>query len=97
MRRWCAMPRVGRNQANMFTVNSLRQSVNESQAPAAQKLGSQIGCGGDIFEFVPIVPADRGRQGYKLLAFGKIVAAPAKGCMDGGMMDVEIHWRGQRT
>ena len=52
----------GENQANMFTVNTLRQSVNESQAPSAQKLGSQFGCRDDICEFVPIVPADRGWQ-----------------------------------
>jgi hypothetical protein len=31
------------NQANMFTVNTLRQSVNDRRAPFAQKLGSDSG------------------------------------------------------
>lgn len=97
MRRWCAMPRVGRNQANMFTVNSLRQSVNESQAPAAQKLGSQICRGGDIFEFVPIVPADRGRRQNEPQAGGKIIVTTAKRCVGRDMMGFGTSGRGQRT
>ena len=35
MRRECAAA-GGKNQANMFTVNTLRQSVNEPQAPIAK-------------------------------------------------------------
>jgi hypothetical protein len=84
----CALPPVGKNQANMFTVNSLRQTVNEPQAPIAQKLGSQFGSCSDICEFVPIVPADRRRSWSKSLAGAKIDVPSAKGCMDGGMMGI---------
>jgi len=57
MRRRCALPQVGKNQANMFTVNTLRQRVNVWQAAAAQKLGSLFGPADAGREFVPIVPA----------------------------------------
>ena len=41
MRRNAGCRQWGKKHANMFTVNTLRQSVNEPQAPVAQKLGSQ--------------------------------------------------------
>ena len=58
MRPTCDVPQAGKNQANMFTVNTLRQPVNEWRAAIAQKLGTALRPGTANHSLVRVMPAD---------------------------------------